>query len=357
MDVLTGTPTLKANVNLSTGTVSGATVTVPAGTDDDYVHHYKITVKNETNGQINTYNFLSDFYRCATPDKMAATLQFPVDMTAGGKYTVDVVAVDSWDAESGKISCTLQVGDDVGELSGDLPEVYDDLDFTGTGIVSVKGKFTASLAGGAKVTEESLTFAGKTKTLSALKISAKGQYGLVKFKDYTASTVTNFYNSAKGFTVEAMFVNRAPSGSQGIVCCTQNPGGWGLAQKDGSPYFFTYVGSGSININAEKNSSTTELTHIVGTTLYDSAANKTYTALYINGELAKSGSYTGKVGVHSDASIATAFCLGADISGGGLGNDFQMSNFSITDVKFYASALNYKQVEAAYESAVAEFSK
>jgi hypothetical protein len=154
-----------------------------------------------------------------------------------------------------------------------------------------------------------------------------------------------------------MFVNKAPSGSQGIVCGTQNPGGWGLAQNNGSPYFFTYVNGGSININAGKATPTAELTHIVGTTLYSSATNTTYTAIYINGELANSGSRTGKVAVHSDEKIATAFCLGADISSGGLGGDFQMSNFSITDVKFYASALNYKQVEAAYESAVAEFSK
>lgn len=354
---LKGTPTLKANVNLTSGVISDASITVPAGKDDDLVHHYKITVKNETTGQVNTYNFLSDFYRHSLPRSMATTLTFPLDITTGGSYTAEVVAVDSWGAESGKITCTAQFGAAGAELPSDLPAVYDDLDFTGTAIVSANGKFTAELRGGATVGTESFTFAGKQNNLSALKVNAKGQYGLVKFKDYTATTVTNFYNSETGFTVEAMFVNKAPNGSQGIVCGTQSPGGWGLAQSNGSPYFFTYVGSGSININAGKNASTTELTHIIGTTIYNSATNKTSTALYINGELVKSGSYTGKVGVHSNAAIATTFCLGADTDSSGNGNDFQMTNFALTDVKFYASALNFKQAETAYKNAVAEFSK
>jgi hypothetical protein len=356
---ITEAPTLNASVNVTTGIVSGATVIVRAGADDDFIHHYKVTVKNETTGTVNVYNFLSDFYRHSKPGTMAATLEFPVDITASGKYTVDVVAVDSWGAESAKISCEAQIGEGDATLSADLPEVYDDLDFTGTAIVSVKGKFTATLKNGAAIASESFTFAGKTKTLSALKVSAKGQYGLVKFNDYTASTVTNFYNSATGFTVEAMFVNKSPSGSQGVVCGTQNPGGWGIAQNNGTPYFFTYVGSSgsSIRLDANKATSTTELTHIVCTTLYNSATNKTFTAMYINGELVKSNSAANKVGIHSDESIATAFCLGADISGGGGGSDFQMTDFRLTDVKFYASALNYKQVETAYNNAVAAFSE
>ena len=354
---LTGTPTLKANIDLTSGVISDASITVPAGKDDDLVHHYKITVKNETTGQVNTYNFLSDFYRHSLPRSMAKTLVFPLDITTSGSYTAEVVAVDSWGAESGKITCTAQFGDAGNTLTSELPAVYDDLDFTGTAIVSVNGKFTAELRGGATVGTEAFTFAGKQKTVPALKVSANGQYGLVKFKDYTASTVTNFYNSETGFTVEAMFVNKAPSGSQGIVCGTQSPGGWGIAQSDGSPYFFTYAEGGSININAGKATSKTELTHIVATTLYDSAKNTTYTALYINGELSKSGSAKGKALVHSNNEVGTAFCLGADIDSSGTGNDFQMTNFSITDVKFYASALNFKQVETAYANAVSEFSK
>jgi hypothetical protein len=154
-----------------------------------------------------------------------------------------------------------------------------------------------------------------------------------------------------------MFVNKVPAGSQGIVCGTQTPGGWGLAQKEGSPYFFTYAEGGSINISTGKATPKTELTHVVCTTLYDSTKNTTLTAIYINGELAKSGSAKGKVVVHSSENVATAFCLGADIDSNGTGNDFKMTDFRITDVKFYASALNFKQVETAYNNAVSEFSK
>ena len=63
------------------------------------------------------------------------------------------------------------------------------------------------------------------------------------------------------------------------------------------------------------------------------------------------------VAVHSTESIGAAFCLGADIASGGVGSDFPMTNFRLTDVKFYASALNYKQVETAYNNAVAEFAE
>ena len=357
---LTGTPTLKAEVNSATGVVSGATLTVPAGKDDDLVHHYKVVVKNNTTGANNTYLFLSDFYRHPLVRTMAKTLSYPLSITEAGDYTIDVYAVDSWGAESGKISCTAKIGE-TAELPSELPEVYDDFDFSGTAITATKGKFTATLAGGAAIAEESFTFAGKTKTLSALKVGAEGQYALVKFNDYTAATITEFYNSSAGFTVEAMFVNKAPgstSQSQGIVCGTQSPGGWGLAQNtNGKPYLFTYVEGGSINIAAGNAASKTELTHVVGTFLYNAENNTTYTVLYINGELANSGSRTGKIAVHSSEKIATAFCFGADIGSLGTGTDFKMTDFRLTDVKFYASSFNYKQAQTAYNNAVAAFAE
>ena len=348
---------LNVNVNTTTGVVSGATITVPAGTDDDFVHHYKVTVKNETTGQINTYRFLSDFYRFPQVSGMAKTLNFPLDITASGKYTVEVTAVDSWDAESGKISCTKTVGTGSTELPSELPAVYDDFDFTGTAVTSAKGTFTVTLTGGASIASESFAFAGKTKTLSALKVAASGQYALVKFKDYTAATLTNFYNSKEGFSVEAMFVNKAPGGSQGIICGTQDPGGWGIAQEEGKPYLFTYVENGNIKITAAEKTSSAELTHVTATFIYNSAENKTYTALYINGELASSGSRAGKMKVHSSDTVGPAFCLGSDITGAGTGGQYNMTNFRLTDVKFYASALNFRQVETAYNNAVSEFSK
>ena len=52
---------------------------------------------------------------------------------------------------------------------------------------------------------------------------------------------------------------------------------------------------------------------------------------------------------------AHAFCLGSDLDGGSTGTDFPTTSFAITDVKVYASALNYKQAESAYNAAVEAF--
>jgi hypothetical protein len=173
----------------------------------------------------------------------------------------------------------------------------------------------------------------------------------------TSVTLPDFYNSATGFSIEALYVNRDQSGKQGVVCGTQNPGGWGLAENAGVPYFFVYVGSSSISITAKSATPKTELTHIVCTFIYNSSANKTNAALYINGELIGSGSYTGKVGVHSTEAIGTAFCFGADIASTGKGTDFPMTNFVLADAKIYAHALNFKQAETAYAKAVENFGK
>ncbi len=353
---LSGKPTLSATVSPTSGTISGATLTTPAGSDDDLVHHYNVTVKNKTTGQVQTYKFLSDFYRHPQVSGMAKTLTFPLDITSTGKYTVDVVAVDSWGAESDKISCEATFGNVEDTLSAELPAVYTDFEFTGGTVTDTNGKFAITV-NGASVVNTPLTFAGKTATVGALKVSNSGEHAVVKFKDYTASTLTNFYNSATGFSVEALYINYAPNGKQGIVCGTHSPGGWGLAENNGVPYFFTYVGSGSISISASKATSKTELNHIVGTVLYDSASNKTFSAIYINGELVASSSYAGKVGVHSAENIGTAFCFGADIGEGGKGTDFPMTSFALADAKIYAHALNYKQVETAYANAAENFGK
>ena len=352
--VLTGTPVFTADVSPATGIISGASLKVPAGTDDDLVHHYNVTVKNESTGKSDTYKFLSDFYRYPQTYGMAKTLTFPLSITEMGKYVIEVVAVDSWDAESGKITCEATVGTASGEITSELPPVYSDFEFTNETVTDTNGKFDITVTG-AVVMNTPLTFAGNKKTVGAFMVADKGQYATVRFKDYTAATIGDFYNSATGFSVEALYINRAPNGSQGIVCGTQKPGGWGLAESSGKPYFFTYAGSGSISISAGKASSTAELNHVIGTVVYDSATNKTYSAVYLNGVLVNSGSYSGKVGVHTSESVATAFCFGADIDGKGGGGDFQMTDFVLADVKIYANALNYKQVETAYNNAVEFF--
>ena len=351
---LTGTPELDVTVSPATNIISGATLTIPAGSDDDLVHHYEVTVKNKTMGITSTYKYLSDFYRHSQPSGMAKTLSFPLDITLAGEYTIEVVAVDSWDAKSTKITCEASVGTSDGNLSAELPDVYTDFEFKNGTVTDTNGKFDIKV-NGAEVVNTTLTFAGKTADTDVFKVSAVGQNAIVKFKDYTSSTLSSFYNSSTGFSVEALYTNYASGGTQGIVCGTQAPGGWGLAEKDGVPYLFTYVGNGNINISVNKASSKTELNHVVCTMIYDSASNKTYAAIYLNGKLVNSGSYTGKIVVHSTNSVGTAFCFGADISAAGTGSDFGMKNFVLADAKIYSSALNHEQVKTAYNNAVENF--
>lgn len=347
---LSGEPVL--DITFSNLGVISASITVPAGNDDDLVHHYEITITNEATGDSTVYKFLSDFYRHPTPSTMAKTLTFPIAVQGEGTYKAEVVAVDSWDAKSNVLSVTKKVGGDI-PLDGTLPDAYADFEFENGTASDKYGKFDIKLAGGVKVESTSLTFAGTTKSKNALVVKKAGEYAQVTFKDYTASTLTNFYNSSTGYTIEALYVNKAPSGSQGIVCGTQG-GCWGLAEASGVPYLYTYVGSGNVRIAADTKAPTTSLTHVVATVLYDSATNRTYTSIYVNGVLVNSGSATGKVKIAS-IKEANSFCLGSDLDPNGTGTDLPMTSFALVDVKIYSRALNYKQAETAYNNAVENF--
>jgi hypothetical protein len=82
-----------------------------------------------------------------------------------------------------------------------------------------------------------------------------------------------------------------------------------------------------------------------------------YTYLYVNGVLASSGERIGKVKAHPDEPLATTFYFGADTRKNGTEYTAQyfMTDFSLADVKIYQTALNYKQVETAYNGAVSAF--
>lgn len=352
--VLKGEPVLEVSTSSDTGVISKALLKIPAATDDDQVNHYKVTIKNLSTGVISSHLFLSDFYRNANPCDMAKELSFPLNITEHGTYQIDITAIDAWDAESETISCKKTIGVATNELSADLPDVYTDFNFTNSTISDSNNKFSVDNKG-AILSKVSLTFAGKTKTVDALTVNKKGQHATLRFLDYNASTMTNFYNSSTGFTIEALYVNYAPNGSQGIVCGTQNPGGWGLAESNGTPYFYTYVDSGNINISDSSSASKTELNHVVCTVIYNESQNQTVTSLYVNGKLVCSGYNYGKIGVHSSENLATAFCFGADIASNGTGTDLQMTNFALADVKIYDQALNFKQVDTAYQNALDSF--
>lgn len=353
--ILEGTPELSTSVVPGMGVITEAKLRVPAASDDDLVHHYRVVVKNLTTGHSNIFNFLSDFYRHAKPSDMAKELVFPLDIIEEGRYSIEVVAIDSWGAESEAISCEATVGDGENNLSSVLPSVYTDFEFANGVISDTNNKFTVDMSG-ASIADTSVTFGGSTKTVSAFRVRAKGQHATLRFKDYNASTITNFYNSTTGFTIEALYVNYAPNGKQGIVCGTQKAG-WGLAESAGKPYFYTYIDSGDINASSSTAVSKTSLNHVVCTVLYNASLNKTYTAMYVNGVLVANGALDGKLKVSQNTDIATAFCFGADIANSGKGDDFQTTDFALVDVKIYDKSLNYKQVDTAYNNALADFKK
>ena len=88
-----------------------ATVTFAAGKDDEFVHHYVVTLSKAGN-VVAAKKILADFYLHPKTSEMKSswTVDFGT-LSESGQYTVTVVAVDSWDAESAPLSATFNCGD------------------------------------------------------------------------------------------------------------------------------------------------------------------------------------------------------------------------------------------------------
>ena len=88
-----------------------ASVTFAAGKDDEFVLHDVITLSKAGNVAA-TKKILADFYLHPKTSEMKSswTVDFGT-LSESGQYTVTVVAVDSWDAESAPVSATFNCGD------------------------------------------------------------------------------------------------------------------------------------------------------------------------------------------------------------------------------------------------------
>lgn len=89
-----------------------ASVTFAAGKDDEFVHHYIVTLSKAGN-VVATKKILADFYlhpKTSGDEVSSWTVDFGT-LSESGQYTVTVVAVDSWDAESAPVSATFNCGD------------------------------------------------------------------------------------------------------------------------------------------------------------------------------------------------------------------------------------------------------
>ena len=333
-------------IKLTTGNVKNygayATVVFDAAKDDEFAHHYNVTVKNkDTGATISNKNILSDFYRHAKRSDMKKEYTLSIGTIKSGTYSITVTAYDSWGAKAEK---TVDYKVTINADTAGLPAPYVNFEFTDGKIADKMGNVDITNSG-ATVGTSDVKFGGKTNKLGALTVPA-GKYVVCKFNKL--NTADEFRNWAEGcFTVEAFYVNSKNGGIQGVVCGTQD-GGWGIAENAGKPYFITGGGSKyNPGAYAGSVSSITELVHVVG--IYDTANKKC--TIYINGK--KNGEVSiaanfipGVSGTHN------YFCLGDDITTGLVGGDFKTQGMTMVDAKIYDDALTSEQIAKVY--AIAE---
>lgn len=173
-----------------------ASVTFAAGKDDEFVHHYVVTLSKAGN-VVATKKILADFYLHPKTSEMKSswTVDFGT-LSESGQYTVSVVAVDSWDAESAPVTATFNCGD---VTPSEKVELWED-DKSGSrelsGPVADNGK-TAGVGGwlsykdGVAYWTENTTGAPRTATLE-LSNGSKITVNQVEAKDLAGNYT--FYN-------------------------------------------------------------------------------------------------------------------------------------------------------------------
>lgn len=180
-----------------------ASVTFAAGKDDEFVHHYIVTLSKAGN-VVATKKILADFYLHPKTSEMKSswTVDFGT-LSESGQYTVTVVAVDSWDAESAPVSATFNCGD---IAPSEKVELWED-DKSGSrelsGPVADNGK-TAGVGGwlsykdGVASWTENTTGAPRTATLE-LSNGSKITVNQVEAKDLAGNyTFYNYSFNASG---------------------------------------------------------------------------------------------------------------------------------------------------------------
>lgn len=173
-----------------------ASVTFAAGKDDEFVHHYIVTLSKAGN-VVATKKILADFYLHPKASEMKSSWTYGFGtLSESGQYTVSVVAVDSWDAESAPVTATFNCGD---VTPSEKVELWED-DKSGSrelsGPVADNGK-TAGVGGwlsykdGVAYWTENTTGAPRTATLE-LSNGSKITVNQVEAKDLAGNYT--FYN-------------------------------------------------------------------------------------------------------------------------------------------------------------------
>lgn len=77
-----------------------AVIRFPAGTDDEFVHHYIIEY-GEKDGEKKHRRIVTDFYSSPSPSDMKKDWELTIpDFVCGAAYVFTLTAYDSWDAAS-----------------------------------------------------------------------------------------------------------------------------------------------------------------------------------------------------------------------------------------------------------------
>ncbi|MEG2004238.1 MAG: LamG domain-containing protein, partial [Clostridia bacterium] len=318
-------------------------VSFPAASDDDMVHHYEIEVSID--GKVfKTYKLLSGFYLVPTTDKMAKKLVANLEaLPTAKKAEINICAIDSWGAKSTPITYSLTTpgNPEISVPDADTKsKIYASIEFSADGKYTDKFSKLLLTNVGADISVQKFTFGGKECKLPSLNIDAAGESMKAEFKDFTTpKEASEFFSN--GFSIEALYVNRAPAATQGILCGTQN-GGWGLAESNGTPYFIVSTG-GYQSVYASNAADHSALTHVVA--VFDTKRNEI--RIYINGNVSESVSLSGALKL-GEGNTFNGFYIGADISKNGSGGDFKMSDFSIVTANIYSGAVSSDEVEKIY---------
>lgn len=94
------------NVDVTDGI---ATAKWAAGTDDEFVHHYVLTLK-KGGAVVTTMKILADFYKSAKTSGMRKEWTRSLGKVTDGTYELTLEAFDSWDAAAKPLKKTFQVG-------------------------------------------------------------------------------------------------------------------------------------------------------------------------------------------------------------------------------------------------------
>lgn len=332
--------------NTVSGNAVGAELVFDAGTDDDLIHHYVITYGTDDSEQTTTKKILADFYLHNQVSDMKTS--YTLDMgtlTRGKTYNISIYAEDSWGAQSNPLKLTVEVPGSIDVVEPEaLQDAYVALHVSDGALVDEKNNVTLTNNGAQHITEE-VTFNGNTVSQNTLHVNAEKECYIATFKDQETSADNKAFVE-KGFTVEAFYVNRNPSGIQGVICGTQ-AGGWGLAENNGEPYFIAKFGTKYYSVYAGQKASDTELTHVVAS--YDPETNEI--SIYVNGEKMGRTKVSGAF-VPGAGEAFNSFCIGADVGADRKSECYYMTNFSMVSGNIYNYTLSAGQVVTAYQNAV-----